>query len=252
MRDVAVVTGANSGIGLEVARGLARRGLLVVMGVRDVAKGEAARAGVLRDVPDAAIEVERLDLFDYASVRRFARAVQERHPAIRVLVDNAGLHTARRETNAQGHERTFATNHLGHFLLTHELLPALRAAGGARVVVVASEAHRFGRIRFHDLMRARRWSGIFAYNQSKLANVMFAFALARRLEGTGATANAVHPGSVRTGWARGRDSGFFRYAAFVAGPFLIGPERGARTPLRVATDPALAGVTGRYFRWGRE
>lgn len=237
----AIVTGASSGVGLETARGLVAQGYRVVLAVRDVAKGEA----VAREIGGA--EVMRLDLADLDSVRAFAAAFLARHERLHVLVNNAGIHTAQRTTTPQGHETTFATNHLGHFLLTRLLLDRMKASAPARIVNVASEAHRFGTMDFDDLMGERRWSGILAYNRSKLANVMFTYALARRLEGTRVTANAVHPGSVRTRWARREDSGAFRFVVALASPFLLSPEKGARTSLRVATDPALESVSGRYF-----
>lgn len=245
-RPVAVVTGANGGVGREISRGLLSRGFRVVLAVRDLAKGEATTHTLGGGEP------MRLDLADLESVRACSAALLARHARIDLLVNNAGMHTAERALTPQGIETTFATNHLGHYLLTRLLLDRLRASAPARVVHVASEAHRFARLDLDDPMRTRRWSGVLAYTQSKLANVMFSHALARRLEGTGVTSNAVHPGSVRTGWARGDGSGLFRHVVAVASPFLVSPEKGARTPLWVATDPALAGANGRYFVRGRE
>lgn len=234
----AVVTGATSGIGLEVARGLLAQGWRVVAGARDPEKARAL-------LPDA--EALRLDLARLADVRRFAHDVRRAHGRLHLLVNNAGIHTAKRVVTEDGSELTLQTNHLGHFLLTHELLPLLKASAPARIVNVASEAHRAGRLRFDDLQGARSWSGIRAYTQSKLANIEFTYELARRLAGTGVTVNAAHPGSVRTGWARGAESGLLRAAVVVATPFLISPQRSAARILRVATDPALEGVTGKYF-----
>lgn len=237
----AIVTGASSGVGLETARGLVARGYHVVLAVRDESRGAAAA----REIGGG--EVMRLDLADLDSVRAFAAAFLARHERLDVLVNNAGIHTAHRTTTPQGHETTFATNHLGHFVLARLLLDRLKASAPARVVTVASEAHRFGTMDFDDLMGERRWSGLLAYARSKLANVMFSHALARRLEGTGVTSNAVHPGSVRTQWARREESGAFRFIVALASPFLLSPEKGARTSLRVATDPALERVSGEYF-----
>lgn len=256
---VCLVTGANSGVGLETARGLARAGATVVLAVRDLAKGEAAAADVLRTAPNARIEVMRLDLTDLDSVRAFAREFLARRDRLHVLVNNAGIHTEERSLTPQGFESTFATNHLGHFLLTRLLLDALKRAAPSRIVNVASEAHRGGRMHWDDLMLGRSGGpeggvifGWKAYAQSKLANILFTKALARRLEGTGVTANAVHPGSVRTGWARGGDSGLLRHVVALASPFLISPEKGARTSLHAATAPELASVSGRYFVRERE
>lgn len=256
---VCLVTGANSGVGLETARGLAQAGATVVLAVRDLGRGEAARADIARTAPGARLEVLRLDVADLDSVRASAAEFLARHDRLHVLVNNAGIHTEERRSTPQGYESTFATNHLGHFLLTHLLLDALQRGAPSRVVNVASEAHRFGRIHFDDLMLANAGRpeggaifGAKAYNQSKLANILFTAALARRLDGTGVTANAVHPGSVRTGWARGRDSGLLRLVVGVAKPFLIAPEKGARTSLYAATAPGLEATTGRYFVRCRE
>lgn len=242
-----LVTGANAGIGYETTLGLARLGASLVMAVRDPAKGEAARERIVRETGHADIHVERVDLARLADVRRFARDFRARHEKLHVLVNNAGFHTAERVLTPDGFESTFAVNHLAHFLLTRELLPLLKASAPARVVTVGSEAHRFGRMDFDDLMGERFWSGILAYNQAKLANLMFAFELARRLEGTGVTSNAVHPGSVRTGWGRGESSGVFRFAVKLATPFLTTPEKGARTSIHLASAPEVEGVTGKYF-----
>lgn len=249
MRDkVCIVTGPTSGIGLEIARGLAERGATVVLAARDRAKADAVRARIGGDARFMA-----LDLASLASVRAFAAEYRRSFDRLDVLVNNAGIHTARDEVTVDGVELTFQTNHLGHFLLTKLLLDPLRAAAPSRVVTVASEAHRGARrVDLDGLARGARGGGIFTYAQSKLANIQFAFALARRLEGTGVTSNAAHPGSVRTGWARGAESGLFRAAAWAASPFLLSPERGARTPLYVATAPELARVSGGYFVRMRE
>ena len=247
-----LVTGANAGIGKETARGLARRGARVVMASRSLERGEAARKDLAREMPEERLEVMRLDLASLADVRRFARDFRSRHVRLDVLVNNAGIHTAHRNVTSEGFETTFVTNHLGPFLLTHELLPVLKVSAPARVVNVASEAHRLGRIHFDDLQLARRWSGIAAYCQSKLANVMFTMELARRLEGTGVTTNAVHPGSVRSNWARGPESGVLRAAVSLASPFLVSVAKGAENSLFAAASPDLEGVSGQYFVRRRE
>jgi len=244
---VALVTGGNAGIGLETTRGLVERGFRVVVAARDEARMARAAEDVARSTGRDAVETMRLDLSVMADVRRFADACLARHDKLDALVLNAGVHTARRERTPEGFERTFATNHLGHFLLARLLHGALARAAPSRVVVVASEAHRFGRMHWGDLMLERRWSGLAAYTQSKLANVLFARDLARRWADADVRVNAVHPGSVRSGWARGRESGVFRFGVALASPFLLSPRTGARAALRLATDPALADATGRYF-----
>lgn len=241
-----IVTGATSGIGLVTARELAAMGARVTLAVRDVDKGRAAAAQMKGEVG-----VLRLDLADLADVRRFARDHRAAHAALHVLVNNAGIHTANRVLTRDGHESTFQTNHLGHFLLTLELLDLLKAGAPARVVNVASDAHFFGRLDFDDLMGERRWSGWKAYAQSKLANVAFTYELARRLQGTRVTANAVAPGSVKTGWARGEESGAFRHVVGLASPFLLTPEKGARTSVWAASAPDLESTTGQYLRRSR-
>ncbi|HUR67984.1 MAG TPA: SDR family oxidoreductase [Candidatus Thermoplasmatota archaeon] len=241
-KRVAIVTGANHGIGLEVARGLVAQGYRTVLAVRDLEKGRAAAEEI------GGGTVMRLDLAELACVREFATEFHLHFEQLHLLVNNAGIHTAKRETTPDGIERTLATNHVGHFLLTKLLLPTLTRSAPSRIVNVASEAHRGAPFfDFDDPMGEHAWSGLRAYAQSKLANLMFTYALARRLHGTGVVANAVHPGSVRTGWARGEESGVFRLGVALASPFLLSPARGARTPLHVATAPELARVSGQYF-----
>ncbi|MHB8604756.1 MAG: SDR family oxidoreductase [Thermoplasmatota archaeon] len=244
---VVLVTGANSGIGRETARALARLGARVVMACRSVERGEEARAELLRENPAALLQVEKLDLASLREVRDFAREFALGEGRLDVLVNNAGFHTAHWTPTRDGYESTFAVNHLAHFLLTRELLPLLEQSAPSRVVTVASDAHRGGRIAFDDLMGSERWNGLQAYAQSKLANVMFAYALARRLDGTNVTSNAVHPGSVRTGWGRGSRSGVFGLGVALASPFLLSAEKGALTSIWAASAPELAGVSGKYL-----
>lgn len=246
---VCIVTGANSGIGLETCRGLARQGATVVMACRSVERGEAAAREVQEDAKAAggSVEVRALDLGSLASVRRFAHEVGRDHPRLHVLVNNAGIFAPRREVTADGMEATLMVNHLGHFLLTHLLLPHLLAAApGARIVNVASEAHRGGRLDFDDLQGARRYSGFKAYMQSKLANIMFTYALARRLDGKGVAVNAVHPGSVATNWAR-QAGGPFSWLVKLSTPFMITAAKGADTVVWLAASPEVERVTGQYF-----
>lgn len=238
-RKIALVTGASSGVGREVAAALPARGYEVLGASRTQSGGPG-------------VKPLSLDLANFASVRKLAADLRGKFPHLDLLVNNAGIHTARRELTEDGIERTFQVNHLGPFLLTRELMPLLERAPAARIVNVASEAHRGGALDFDDLDGAKAWSGIRAYTQSKLANIEFTYELARRLNGTRVTANAVHPGSVRTGWARGEESGIFRFGVALASPFLLSPHAAAKGVLRVATDPALEGVTGKYFVKGRE
>jgi NAD(P)-dependent dehydrogenase (short-subunit alcohol dehydrogenase family) len=197
---IAVVTGANSGIGLVTARELARAGARTVLACRDTAKGEAAAEGIRGQVEKADVEVLRLDLADLTSVRAFAEAVAARHDGIDLLVNNAGVMALPHRKTADGFEMQLGTNHLGHFALTGLLLPQLRRRPQPRVVTVASGAHRFGRINFDDLQSERRYRKWPAYGQSKLANLLFAYELQRRAEAAGLPLRsmAAHPGYADT------------------------------------------------------
>jgi NAD(P)-dependent dehydrogenase (short-subunit alcohol dehydrogenase family) len=196
---VAVVTGANSGIGLVTARELARAGARVVMAVRDTERGEQAASGV-RPTAAAEVEVMELDLADLSSVRSFAEAFGERHGGLDLLVNNAGVMALPHRHTADGFEMQFGTNHLGHFALTGLLLPGLRSRPDARVVTVSSGAHKLGKIDFDDLQGERRYQKWKAYSQSKLANLLFAIELGRRASAAGLTLTSVaaHPGYAAT------------------------------------------------------
>ncbi len=240
---ICIVTGANSGIGKPTAEGLLRLGATVVLACRDVRKGEGARAEMVQTVSGANAEVLHLDLASFDSVRTFAREFQSRHPSLHVLVNNAGVYTRHRHVTSDGLELQFQVNHLGPFLLTNLLLDELRASAPSRIVNVSSQAHQGAKMNFEDLQGERRYSGFDAYNQSKLALVLFTVELAKRLEGTGITANAVHPGVIRTNLGKGEYPRGFDVIRL----FLKRPEKGARTSLYVATSPALESVTGKYF-----
>ena len=196
----AAVTGANSGIGLVCARELARKGATVVMGCRDPQRGENALAEMREAASGVTVELERLDLADLASVREFAAAVCERHPKLDLLINNAGVMATPRAETKDGFELQIGTNHLGHFALTGLLFDRLTAAREARVVTVSSGAHRLGRIDFDDLMGERSYSRWGRYSQSKLANLLFAFELARRAAKADLAliSAAAHPGYAAT------------------------------------------------------
>jgi len=242
-QKIAVVTGASSGIGLETARGLAREGFEVVIAVRDLAKGEAARAEIAGSVPGAVLHVLPLDLASHASIRGFASEVEARYSHLDVLVNNAALVPAARVLTQDGFETQFGVNHLGPFLLTMLLLPRLRASAAGRVVVVSSSVHRGAKLDFDDLQSERSYSQIRTYAQSKLMNMLFVRALARRLEGSGVTVNALHPGVVATALARDFPAPF----RWMAKLFFASPAKGARTSIWLATSPEVAGVSGAYF-----
>ena len=248
---VALVTGATNGIGRVTARELARMGARVLLVARDRARGESTAAEIREASGGRAPDVLLADLSSRAEVRRLAREVRGRTPRLDLLVNNAGAIFAERELSADGLEMTFALNHLAYFLLTLELLPLLERGLASRIVNVSSVAHRRGSIDFDDLQGERGYSMWRAYQQSKLANVLFTRELARRLAGRGVTTNALHPGAVASGFGR-NGRGFFSRLVVLGAPFLASPEKGARTTLHVATAPELKGVTGRYFSGCRE
>ncbi|WP_437791527.1 SDR family oxidoreductase [Sorangium sp. So ce693] len=245
---VCIVTGGNTGIGKETARGLAQRGAKVVLACRDTGRGEAARDDIARSTGRKDVEVIALDLGSKASIRAFGERFRAAHERLDVLVNNAGVWRNSRGTTEDGIEATFGVNHVGTWLLTQDLLPLLKKSAPSRVVVLSSKLHYRGRMDWEDLQFERRKYGTTAaYTQSKLANVLFTKALARRLEGTGVTVNAVHPGVVRTDLMRD----YPKLLVKLFNLFLLTPERGAECSLHVATAPELAGVTGEYFEKSR-
>src|SRR5438128_1896166 len=240
---VFVVTGANSGIGKAIALGLARLGGTVVMACRNATRGEAARQDIVRDSGNPRVSVEIVDLASETSVRSFAKEFQQTHPRLSVLVNNAGVYTSHRDVTPDGLERQFEVNYLSGFLLTHLLLDLLKRSAPSRIVNVSSSAHMGGTIRFDDLQGERRYGGFRAYNQSKLAQILFTQELARRLEGTRVTVNACHPGVIRTNLGMGGSSVVVRFVKM----FLKSPEKGAETPIYLATSPEVEGISGKYF-----
>ncbi len=249
-----LITGGNAGIGLETAVGLARLGAGVAITSRDPAKGAAAVARIRAAVPDADVEAVTLDLADFASIRAGAADVGGRFDRLDVLVNNAGLVQAQPTVTADGFETTFGVNHVGHFFLTSLLLEQLRASAPARVVVVSSHAHRGASgLDFDDLNSERSYRPLGVYSRSKLANLLFTRELARREAGRGVTANALHPGFVASRLGRDGDGGVAGTVVMVAArPFAISPRRGARTSIYLASSPAVATTTGRYFSRCRE
>ncbi|HXK21467.1 MAG TPA: SDR family oxidoreductase [Myxococcota bacterium] len=252
-----LVTGATSGIGLETAVGLAREGARVLIVGRDPMRGEAARAEIARRSGHHRVELLRADLASLKEVRRLADEVRARCPALHVLVNNAGVMNLTRRQTEDGFEATFAVNHLAYFALTHHLLDLLKANAPARIVNVASDAHRFGRIDWDDLQSERRYRGLpvvaamRVYGTSKLLNILFTQELARRLEGSGVTANCVHPGAVSTRLGANNGSAT-RIAASLLRPFMLSPAEGARTSIHLASSPDVAELSGRYFAKMRE
>lgn len=242
-----IVTGANTGIGKITARELARAGAHVILACRSEAKTCAVIEEIKRDVGNASLEYLQLDLADLASVRACAEAIRARNVPIHGLINNAGL-AGQRGLTKDGFELTFGTNHLGHYLFTRLLLDRIKQAGTARIVNVASASHYQAKGLEWDALRqpTRTTTGMHEYAMSKLSNVLFTKELARRLEGTGVTTYAVHPGVVATDvWRRVPAP-----LRWLIKKFMITPEQGAESSLRCATDPELASQSGRYYDTG--
>jgi len=242
-----LVTGGTGGIGLATATGLAGLGARVGIVGRSATRGAAAADTVRRKVPSATVDVFEADLSAQGEVRRLAAEVRATYPRLDVLVNNVGGYWAHRHLTADGLEHTFALNHLAPFLLTHELQDLLAASVPARVVTVSSGAQAMGRMDLDDLQGERSYNGQRAYSQSKLANVLFTYELARRFEGTGVTATVLHPGVVRTAFGREDAGRLMRLMFPLVTLFMKNPEQGAATSIYLASSPEVAGVTGGYF-----
>jgi len=244
---LAVVTGANTGLGFETAQVLAASGASVVLAVRDIEKGKRAAARIAAAAPGANVTVQHLDLASLDSVRAAAGELRARHPGIDLLINNAGVMFTPKQTTHDGFELQLGTNHLGHFAFTGLLLEQMLPVPGSRVVTVSSLAHRIrARINFDDLHGERSYSKVSAYSQSKLANLMFTYELQRRLSGAGTTiAVAAHPGLANTELTRNSPA----ISAFFARAMSQNAAMGALPTLRAATDPGVLG--GQYYGPGR-
>jgi NAD(P)-dependent dehydrogenase (short-subunit alcohol dehydrogenase family) len=233
---VALVTGATEGIGKQTAIELLERGLFVIVHGRSEARAREAAEAISSAAKKKDVDVAVADFASLAQVRAMAQVVAKRHPRLDVLLNNAGVYAKKRTLTEDGFELTVGVNHFAHFVLTHLLLDALRASDQGRVVNVASGVHGGGEIDLEDLNLEHGWSGYAAYANSKLMNVLFSNELARRLQNTHITSNALHPGVIATKLLR---TGFGGGGASV--------ETGARTTVMVATDPSLSTTTGAYF-----
>jgi NAD(P)-dependent dehydrogenase (short-subunit alcohol dehydrogenase family) len=243
----ALVTGGTGGIGKATALGLAALGARVAITGRDQARAELAAVEIRTATGNPDVDAFGADLSSQAEVRRLATEVLDAYPRLDVLINNVGGYWAGRHVTADGLERTFAVNHLAAFLLTGLLLDRLKASAPARIVIVSSNAQSLGTIDFEDLQGERRYSGQDAYNQSKLASVMFTYELARRLAGTGVTANVLHPGVVNSGFGSEDPSRIFTFLVPLWRPFMKTPQQGAATSIYLASSPEVEGVTGTYF-----
>jgi NAD(P)-dependent dehydrogenase (short-subunit alcohol dehydrogenase family) len=247
---VVVVTGSNVGIGLETAVGVAAQGATTVLACRNHDKAETAAKEVTRRTWNDDVHVVALDLADLESVATAADDILGRWPRLDVLVNNAGGTWSARQATSQGFEYTFGVNHLGHFSLTNRLLARLEASAPARIINLTSVGHHFARhgMRFDDLQSETGYDAMEAYCRSKLANVLFTRELAKRLDRRSVTANAAHPGPVRSGFGMDGDlTGFMAYGMKLARVFEISPKRGAKTSIHLASSPEVADKTGLYW-----
>jgi len=240
-----MITGANSGIGKATAMAIAGMGADVVMVCRDRGRGEQAKRDITAQ-GNGGVELLIADLSSQEQIRRVAAELLSEERPLHVLVNNAGVTLNDRSETEDGIEATFAINHLGPFLLTNLLLDALKESAPSRVVTVSSAAHKFGGLDFDDINSQQKYGGMRVYGKSKLANILFTAELARRLEGTGVTANAAHPGPVASNFGRNND-GPMRVMVKMMAPFMRSPARGAESSIYLATSPDVEGVTGKYF-----
>jgi NAD(P)-dependent dehydrogenase (short-subunit alcohol dehydrogenase family) len=250
-KKVCMVTGASSGIGKETAKKLAELGATVVIMCRNQKRGEKAMYEIKSAGNNAPVELLLADFASLDSVRALAKEFLEEHDSLHVLVNNAGGVSVRRSVTGDGFETTFQVDYLSHFLLTNLLLEVLKKSAPSRIINVSSASHYRGHMNFGDLQMKKGYGVMKAYSQAKLAQVLFTYELSRRLEGTGVTVNSLHPGAVATNIWKG-PMGPFSFLGNISKLFLISPEKGAETPVYLATSPEVQGVTGKYFDHMRE
>jgi len=245
---VCLITGANSGIGKATALELARMGAHVVMVCRNRLKGTVAQTQIMANTKSNTVDLMIADISSLEQVRRLAEQFKHRFDRLDVLINNAGVSLYKRQESADGIEMTFATNYLGHFLLTNLLLNTLKASAPARIINVSSFVHKWtNKIDFEDLQRKKKFSAVQPYAESKLAILMFTYELARRLKGTGVTVNALNPGIVRTNFANDVTGPLNIVRWFMLNVLGISPQQGARTSIYLASSPEVETLTGRYF-----
>lgn len=245
--QVMVVTGATNGIGLITAHALAQHGARVVLVGRSPERLAMAVSHIQATNPDASVDTVCADLSVQRDVLAVASHIKSHYNRIDVLVNNAGAYFATRQRSSDGIEMTWALNHMAPFILTNELLDLFRQSAPARIITVSSMAHQSAKINFDDIQGERRYSGWAAYAQSKLANILFTYELADRLQESDITVNCLHPGFVATGFAQNNAGFMARAMAVLQRLFAITPEKGAETSIFLATSPSVAQITGRYF-----
>lgn len=243
----AIVTGASSGMGKVTAKALAQKGYEVILVCRSKEKGELTLKELQSLYPQASLHLFLCDLSSVKAVKNLAEEITKSFTKIDVLINNAGAYIAERHTSVDGYELTLATNHLAYFQLANLLLPLLKNAPEARIVNVASEASKLGKLNRDDLNLEKKYSGILAYSNSKLYNIMFTYQLAEELKGTHITVNAMHPGGVNTNFGNGVD-GLLGIAFRQFGWLMRTPEKGAETIIWLATSPEAAQYSGLYFK----
>ncbi|RDC63105.1 SDR family oxidoreductase [Adhaeribacter pallidiroseus] len=244
---IALITGASSGIGKATALELARQKYTLILVSQNERRGTQVIREIYKELPGAEAEFMPCDLADFSAVRQLAAKVQQRYSHLDVLINNAGILPGAHEITPDGFERSWATNHLGPFLLTNLLLDLVKQAPAGRIINVSSEAHRMGKIAFDPEKNEKKYSAFTAYCNSKLANVLFTYELARRLESTAVTVNALHPGVIASSFGQ-TGSGFLKFMFQLGRPFMSTPEKGASTVIYLATSPNVAQTTGLYFK----
>lgn len=241
-----IITGANTGIGKETALDLARRGTRIIMACRDMEKAEGAQKEIIAESGNENIIVKKLDLSDTKTIREFAEQINKEESQVNILINNAGIMMCPYSKTKDGFEMQFGVNHLGHFLLVHLLIDLIKKSSPARIVNVASVAHSWGTMNFEDINSEKSYDSVKAYGQSKLANILFTRELAQRLEGTGVTTYALHPGIVNTELGRHLNCAM-KIAMQVVRPFTKSSIKGAQTSIYCAVEPELQKETGGYY-----
>ena len=250
--QVCIVTGANSGIGYHTAKGLAERGATVVMVVRNMDKGETAMEEIKQATGASSVYLMHCDVSDMVSVDRFTKAFKERFMCLNVLINNAGAAFSKRQETEAGFEKTIATNYLGVFRLTNTLLAMLRETEPSRIINISSGMHKTGKIDFDDIMMEKKYASMKQYANSKLIVTTFTYALARRLVGTGVTANVVEPGFVATNLGRNMGGLRDRIAFTIVRPIQVSAEKGAETSIWAVTASEIEGISGKTFAKRKE
>jgi len=240
---IIIITGANSGIGKETAISLAKMGAKIVMLCRNEKRGQEALEEIKKKSSSGNVELILADLSNQESIYSAVNQFKSKYDHLDMLINNAGLILKERKLTLDGYETTFAVNHLGHFLLTNLLLDLLIKSSPSRIINVSSSAHKYAKLNLEDINSEKKYRSSRAYGNSKLANILFTYELARTLEGTGVTANALHPGGVRSNFAKGQFKPFMALASL----FMISAKKGAKTSVYLASSPEVEEVSGKYF-----